>query len=70
MLKFWKFFFRLIPKKDGTPKKYEVVFIAPIGDEFKTKKAIKRYLKKNPGGSSISEFDWSMGKVCYFIGFS
>lgn len=54
---------KLIPKKGGTPKKYEVVFIAPTGEEFKTKKAIERYLKANPGGPSISEFDWSTGEV-------
>jgi len=54
---------KLISKKGGTPKKYEVVFINPTGEEFKAKKSLERYLKANPGGPSISEFDWSTGEI-------
>lgn len=54
---------KLIPKKGGTPKKSEVVFIAPTGEEFKAKKTLEKHLKTNPGGPSISEFDWSTGEI-------
>lgn len=54
---------KLLPKKGGTPKKYEVVFVAPTGEEFKGKKPLERHLKANPGGPSISEFDWSTGEI-------
>lgn len=54
---------KLIPKKGGTPQKYEVVFIAPTGEEFKAKKILEKHLKANPGGPSISEFNWSTGEI-------
>ncbi|KAH9322085.1 hypothetical protein KI387_016724, partial [Taxus chinensis] len=49
---------KVIPKKSGTPKN-DIVFVAPTGEEFKAKRTLERYLKANPGGPSIIEFDWS-----------
>lgn len=53
---------KLVPKKSGTPKN-EVVFVAPTGEEFKTKRLLERYLKASPGGPSITDFDWSTGEI-------
>lgn len=52
---------KLVPKKSGTPKN-EVVFAAPTGEEFKTKRLLERYLKTSTGGPSITDFDWSTGE--------
>uniref|UniRef100_A0A0C9QUS7 TSA: Wollemia nobilis Ref_Wollemi_Transcript_8074_1374 transcribed RNA sequence n=1 Tax=Wollemia nobilis TaxID=56998 RepID=A0A0C9QUS7_9CONI len=54
---------KLVPKKSGTPTQNTVVFIAPTGDELNTKRSLERYLKSNPGGPSITEFDWSTGEI-------
>lgn len=53
---------KLVPKK-GTPKRNEVVFIAPTGEEFRTKRPLERYLKSNPEGPAIAEFDWGTGEI-------
>lgn len=53
---------KLVPKKSGTPKN-EVVFVAPNGEEFKTKRLLERFLKANPGGPSITDFEWSTGET-------
>nr|GEU37570.1 methyl-CpG-binding domain-containing protein 11-like [Tanacetum cinerariifolium] len=50
-------------KKGGTPGKNETVFTAPTGEEITTKKQLTQYLKSNPGGPKISEFDWTSGKT-------
>ncbi|KAJ7244707.1 hypothetical protein O6H91_20G018600 [Diphasiastrum complanatum] len=52
---------KLAVRKGGTPRRRDVVFIAPNGEEITTKRQLERYLKQNPGGPSISEFDWSTG---------
>ncbi|CAI9113984.1 OLC1v1037444C1 [Oldenlandia corymbosa var. corymbosa] len=57
----WKKLF--MPKKAGTPKKSEVVFVAPTGEEITTRKQLDQYLKSHPGGPAISEFDWSTGET-------
>ncbi|KAF8036520.1 hypothetical protein BT93_C2291 [Corymbia citriodora subsp. variegata] len=50
-------------KKGGTPKKNEIVFTAPTGDEITNRKQLDQYLKQHPGGPSISEFDWGTGET-------
>ncbi|KAI3801834.1 hypothetical protein L1987_29951 [Smallanthus sonchifolius] len=57
----WKKMF--LPKKAGTPKKNEIVFTAPTGEEITTKKQLDQYLKSHPGGPKISEFDWGTGET-------
>jgi hypothetical protein len=44
------------------PGKFEVIFVAPTGEEIKTKRALTQYLKKNPGGPAVSEFNWGTGR--------
>ncbi|KAK4607246.1 hypothetical protein RGQ29_001175 [Quercus rubra] len=51
----------LNPKKSGTPRRNEVVFVSPTGEEIKSKRQLDQYLKSHPGGHSSSEFDWSTG---------
>lgn len=50
-------------KKGGTPGKNETVFTAPTGEEITNKKQLEQYLKSNPGGPKISEFDWTSGET-------
>ncbi|XP_073005278.1 uncharacterized protein [Typha latifolia] len=52
---------KFIPKKGGTPRKNEIVFISPTGEEIKNKKQLDQYLKSHPGGTSSSDFDWGTG---------
>ncbi|KAF3683140.1 Methyl-CpG-binding domain-containing protein 11 [Capsicum annuum] len=51
------------PKQGSTPKKNEVVFITPTGEEVKNRKQLEQYLKSHPGNPAISEFDWSTGET-------
>ncbi|XP_022153630.1 methyl-CpG-binding domain-containing protein 10-like isoform X2 [Momordica charantia] len=55
--------FDFIPKKAGTPRKSEIVFIAPTGEEFSNRKLLEQYLKSHPGSPAVSEFDWSTGET-------
>ncbi|KAG5523307.1 hypothetical protein RHGRI_035202 [Rhododendron griersonianum] len=55
----WKKLF--MPKKGGTPKRNEIVFVAPTGEEINNKKQLDQYLKSHPGNPAISEFDWGTG---------
>ncbi|KAI3781928.1 hypothetical protein L2E82_11956 [Cichorium intybus] len=57
----WKKTF--LPKKSGTPKKNEIVFTAPTGEEITTKRQLDKYLKSNPGGPKSSDFDWGTGET-------
>ncbi|KAJ8643151.1 hypothetical protein MRB53_004899 [Persea americana] len=52
-----------IPKNAGTPKKSEIVFIAPTGEEMNNRKQLEQYLKSHPGNPPISEFDWGTGET-------
>ncbi|XP_027369090.1 methyl-CpG-binding domain-containing protein 11-like [Abrus precatorius] len=54
---------KFFPKKSGTPKKNEIVFTAPTGEEINNRKQLEQYLKSNPGGPAISEFDWGTGET-------
>ncbi|MBA0597448.1 hypothetical protein Gorai_007252 [Gossypium raimondii] len=51
------------PKKGGTPKKNEIIFTAPSGEQISNKKQLEHYLKQHPGGPVISEFDWGTGET-------
>lgn len=48
-------------KKGGTPKKNEIIFTAPTGEEISSRKQLEQYLKSHPGGPAMSEFDWGAG---------
>ncbi|KAM6553411.1 hypothetical protein CsatB_014173 [Cannabis sativa] len=54
---------KFLPKQDGTPKKNEIVFTAPTGEEISSKKQLEKYLKAHPGGPASSEFDWGTGET-------
>ncbi|XP_056166008.1 methyl-CpG-binding domain-containing protein 11-like [Syzygium oleosum] len=54
---------KLTPKKSGTPRRNEIVFISPTDEEIKSKRQLDQYLKSHPGGPSASEFDWSTGET-------
>ncbi|WCJ40548.1 methyl-CPG-binding domain 11 [Euphorbia peplus] len=57
----WKKMF--LPKRAGTPRKSEIMFIAPTGEEINTRKQLEQYLKSHPGNPAISEFDWGTGET-------
>lgn len=57
----WKKFY--LPKKGGTPKKNEIVFIAPTGEEISNRKQLEQYLKTHEGNPLLSEFDWGTGET-------
>ena len=52
-----------MPKKGGTPRKTEIIFIAPSGEEITSRKQLEQYLKSHPGNPAVSEFDWSTGET-------
>eukprot|EP00249_Psilotum_nudum_P013581 c24408_g1_i1 orf=371-1483(-) len=49
--------------KGQTPKKSDVIYVAPDGEEIKSKAHLQRYLKGHPGGPAVSEFNWSSGET-------
>ncbi|XP_057538620.1 methyl-CpG-binding domain-containing protein 11-like isoform X2 [Amaranthus tricolor] len=51
------------PKKGGTPRKSEIVFTAPTGEEIHNPRQLQQYLKSHPGGPPVSEFDWGTGET-------
>ncbi|XP_058113463.1 methyl-CpG-binding domain-containing protein 11-like isoform X2 [Magnolia sinica] len=50
-----------MPSKGGTPKKNEIIFIAPTGEEMSNRRQLEQYLKSHPGNPPVSEFDWGTG---------
>ncbi|KAI3901203.1 hypothetical protein MKX01_018332 [Papaver californicum] len=58
-----KFLQFILKKGGGTPKKNEIVFTAPTGEEFSSRKQLEQYLKSHPGGPALSEFDWGTGET-------
>ncbi|CAI9774535.1 unnamed protein product [Fraxinus pennsylvanica] len=52
---------KFTPKKGGTPRRNDIVFTAPTGEEIKNKRQLDQYLKSHPGGPSAAEFDWGTG---------
>ncbi|CAH8353826.1 unnamed protein product [Eruca vesicaria subsp. sativa] len=57
----WKKLF--YPKRAGTPRKTEIVFMAPTGEEISSRKQLEQYLKAHPGNPLSSEFDWTTGET-------
>ncbi|XP_075479716.1 uncharacterized protein LOC142520567 [Primulina tabacum] len=57
----WKKLYLL--KNGGTPKKNEILFISPTGEEINSRKQLDQYLKLHPGNPAISEFDWGTGET-------
>ena len=56
-------YLQFMPKKGGTPKKNEIVFIAPTGEEITNRRHLEQYLKSHPGNPAMSEFDWGTGET-------
>ncbi|CAM6018811.1 unnamed protein product [Sphagnum balticum] len=54
---------KLFTKKSGTPKRKDVSFLAPDGEEIRNKRQLDKYLKKHPGSLTVSDFDWSSGET-------
>ncbi|KAK7411130.1 hypothetical protein VNO78_02559 [Psophocarpus tetragonolobus] len=54
---------KFVPKKAGTPKKNEIVFTSPTGEEISSRRQLEKYLKAHPGGPAVSEFDWGTGET-------
>ncbi|KAL6974184.1 hypothetical protein U1Q18_028366 [Sarracenia purpurea var. burkii] len=55
---------KFMPKKGGsTPKKKEIVFTAPTGEEITARRQLEKYLKSHPGGPTVNEFDWGTGET-------
>ncbi|KAK8941998.1 Methyl-CpG-binding domain-containing protein 10 [Platanthera guangdongensis] len=54
----WK---KLVPKNSATPKRNDVLFISPTGEEIRNRKHLTQFLRSHPGGPSPSEFDWRCG---------
>ncbi|XP_051152946.1 methyl-CpG-binding domain-containing protein 11-like [Andrographis paniculata] len=52
-----------MPKKEGTPKKDEILFVAPTGEEIFSRKQLEEYLKAHEGSPALSEFDWGTGET-------
>ncbi|XWS27021.1 hypothetical protein CRYUN_Cryun26dG0080000 [Craigia yunnanensis] len=52
-----------MPKKGVTPKKNEIIFTAPTGEEISNRRQLEQYLKAHPGGPAVSEFDWGTGET-------
>ncbi|XP_024020865.1 methyl-CpG-binding domain-containing protein 11 [Morus notabilis] len=54
---------KFLPKQGGTPKKNEIIFTAPTGEEISNRKQLEQYLKAHPGGPAASDFDWGTGET-------
>ncbi|XP_038970188.1 methyl-CpG-binding domain-containing protein 11-like [Phoenix dactylifera] len=54
---------KLMPKKVGTPRRNDVVFISPNGEEIKNKKQLEIFLRLHPENPPSSEFDWGTGQT-------
>lgn len=56
---------QLVPRvgKGLTPTKTDVIYIAPNGEEIKSKTQLQRYLKAHKDGPAVSEFNWSSGET-------
>ncbi|XP_059625057.1 methyl-CpG-binding domain-containing protein 10-like [Cornus florida] len=52
---------KFTPKKSGTPRKNDIVFVSPTGEEITNKRQLDQYLKSHPGSLSVSEFNWGTG---------
>ncbi|XWS11798.1 hypothetical protein CRYUN_Cryun37aG0031600 [Craigia yunnanensis] len=57
----WKKMF--FPKNVGSPRKTEIMFIAPTGEEINNRKQLEKFLKAHRGNPPITEFDWGTGET-------
>ncbi|XP_024401767.1 cell division control protein 6 homolog B isoform X2 [Physcomitrium patens] len=55
-LKGWKR--KLSGKKGGTPRKKDMAFVSPDGEEISNKWQLDKYLKSHPGVAVASDFEW------------
>ncbi|XP_039017557.1 methyl-CpG-binding domain-containing protein 11-like [Hibiscus syriacus] len=58
-----KMILQFFPKKVGSPRKTEIMFIAPTGEKISNRKQLEQYLKSHPGNPPIAEFDWGTGET-------
>lgn len=54
---------KFMPKRGLTPKKNEIIFTSPTGEEINSRRQLEQYLKSHPGGPAIQEFDWGTGET-------
>ncbi|KAJ8568072.1 hypothetical protein K7X08_020794 [Anisodus acutangulus] len=54
---------RFLHKKGGTPKKNEIVFTTPTGEEITTKRQLQQYLKSHPGGPKSQSLTGELAKL-------
>lgn len=54
-------------KKGGTPKKKDVCFLTPDGEEVKNKRQLDKYLKAHPGTLTAADFDWGIPGWLYIF---
>ncbi|XP_042473777.1 methyl-CpG-binding domain-containing protein 11-like isoform X2 [Zingiber officinale] len=52
---------KFVLNEDGTPRRNEILFISPTGEEIKSRRQLQQYLKAHPGSPSSAEFDWRTG---------
>lgn len=57
------FIVQFFPKKVGSPRKTEIVFIAPTGEEINSRRQLEQYLKSHPGNPPVTEFEWGTGET-------
>jgi hypothetical protein len=52
-------------KKIGgsTPKGKGVSYVTPDGEEIRSKRQMKKYLKGHPAGPTAADFDWTSGTL-------
>lgn len=58
------------PKKRGAPKRKDVSYIAPNGEEIKSRRQLDKYLKAHPGRLTVANFVWTAGtslSCCYYV---
>ncbi|KAA0063499.1 methyl-CpG-binding domain-containing protein 11-like [Cucumis melo var. makuwa] len=54
---------KFFPKQGNSPRKHEVIFTTPTGEEINNKRKLDQYLKAHPGGPAAAEFDWGTGET-------
>ncbi|EFJ31592.1 hypothetical protein SELMODRAFT_439858 [Selaginella moellendorffii] len=54
---------KVAQRRGGTPRRGDITFVAPDGEEIKSKRQLERYLKANSGGPPVADFDWGTGET-------
>ncbi|XP_074577025.1 uncharacterized protein LOC141833470 [Curcuma longa] len=52
---------KFVLNEDGTPRRNEILFISPTGEEIKSRRQLQQYLKTHLGSPPSAEFDWRTG---------